>query len=89
MNATQNVGATARIESADAWAEDFSEVTRNNPIKGKFQKALAVMVLDANIRRHLAEHNPMALRQAMECFTPGKSYCNYAPVAGIGAIRSF
>ncbi len=76
--------AEVRAAAAREWADEFAEHVRNGkPIKGKFQKALAVMVLDNNIRDFLAANDPQALIQAQRCFTPGKSYIAFLPAVNM------
>lgn len=65
------VGAAARKIAAKKWAMGYK-----GGAKGRIQKALAVVVLDPAIYSFLAEHDPMALRQAQQALS-GTDYTQY------------
>jgi hypothetical protein len=70
-----------RQRAAEAWAWEFNQPARefngvNAALDTPSKKALGVYVLTGHIRDYLAEHDPMALRQAQETLN-GKSYIDF------------
>lgn len=65
-----------RQDAARKWIEAFRLKRETKPVKGKVNKALAVLVLTFQTSDWLAENDPFALRQAQEALD-GSSYCDY------------
>lgn len=78
---TEAIATYNRQVAANKWAVEFAESRQNKPpSKDPKTRALAVVVLTDTTRDWLAEHDPMALKQAQEALN-GKSYCDYLKIA--------
>ena len=63
----KSVGPEARKTAAAKWIADFTQ--RQIKLKGRVQKALAVLLLDTTTSAWLAENDPVALSQGQKALS--------------------